>query len=546
MKKIALLLSITLLIQAFMFADTYQISDVNYNITGKTRQYALEQQVEIDKDHIFTNENDLINYIDDFKQRLENTRNFEIITVDFSLEKENASETNETQTESKTPEQSESTEPNESAESDSHYLVHLEVSTKDAFHLIGAPYPKYDSNNGFEFKLKLTDTNFLGTMEKMTSDINFAVEQDSEDDKADVKLGFDIDFDIPFKMGLFDSKFATAIGFSYTFGDKTPEWDVKAGLECSLPFKRFSLDFQFYQSFIRDLDYEDEDINGTLVHYGDGTYFKENFNFSIPLVLQDVPNWGKIYYKPYINIDYYWDFDGISDKNTDLLGPAFSIGHSLYTSRINWRENFRQGIDASISEELCYNIQKEKISPSLSGELKLYHAFKYVGLCADLFAFACLNDTNTFGDHLRGVRDDAYYESDDAEIRMLKECESSGAIVISLDMPIRLFRIYWDRIPGIKKIKFMRYFNMEVQVSPFIDFALSQNRANDTVFSIKDAFLTGGLELIVYPLKWRGIQIRGSVGFDLAQKVPGVKKLFNQEWRDSHWYEISIGIGLQY
>lgn len=545
MNKFFLALYIVVSTATIIFADTYQISEVTYNITGKTKQYALEKKVEIDKNYIFTNEDDLINYIDDFKQRLENTRNFELIEVNFSLEKENSSETNES-TKQESAQSSEVTETVEATEADSHYFVHLEVSTKDAFHFIGAPYPNYDSNNGFKFKLKLKDVNFIGTMETMNSDINFAVEQTSEDAKADVKLGFNIDFAIPFKMGPFDSSFVTALDFSYTFGDKTPEWDMKAGLELSLPFDRFSLDFQFYQSFVRDLDYEDDDINGTLIHYGDGTYFKENFEFSVPLVLQEIPQWGKIYYKPYISINYYWDFDGISDQNTDLMGPAFSIGHTLYTSRINWVENFRTGIDASMSEELCYNIQKENISPCLSGELKLYHAFKYLGLCADIFAFACLNDTKTFGGRLRGVRDDAYYNSDNAKTRMLKECEGAGAIVLNLDMPIRLFRIYWDKIPGIKKIRFMRYLNMEVQASPFIDFALSQNRANNTVFSIKDAFLTGGMELIVYPLKWRGIQIRGSIGLDLAQKMPGIKKIFNQEWRDSHWYEISIGIGLQY
>ena len=174
MNKFFLALYIVVSTATIIFADTYQISEVTYNITGKTKQYALEKKVEIDKNYIFTNEDDLINYIDDFKQRLENTRNFELIEVNFSLEKENSSETNES-TKQESAQSSEVTETVETTEVDSHYFVHLEVSTKDAFHFIGAPYPNYDSNNGFKFKLKLKDVNFIGTMETMNSDINFAV-----------------------------------------------------------------------------------------------------------------------------------------------------------------------------------------------------------------------------------------------------------------------------------------------------------------------------------------------------------------------------------
>ena len=53
--------------------------------------------------------------------------------------------------------------------------------------------------------------------------------------------------------------------------------------------------------------------------------------------------------------------------------------------------------------------------------------------------------------------------------------------------------------------------------------------------------------MIIYPLRWKGIQVRGSFGVDLGRKMPGIKGRLNQDWRKGvSSYEISIGIGLHY
>ena len=150
---------------------------------------------------------------------------------------------------------------------------------------------------------------------------------------------------------------------------------------------------------------------------------------------------------------------------------------------------------------------------------------------------------------MRGIRDDVYFRKDykDGAYAEEKACETPAAFVVSMDIPIKLFRVYWEDVPLINKIKFARYFNMEVQISPFIDFALINNRATKTDFYYKDGLYAGGLEVLVYPLKWKGIQVRGSLGIDLGRKLPYVKGKLNQDWRkQASAYEISIGIGLQY
>lgn len=533
MKK-TILLAVLLCISSVAFADKYIIRDVEYDVKGITRPYAIETKVLVDKKLVFKNEDELMDYINDYSQKLENTRVFEKISVDFSLKEHSQEET----------ESSENTE--------TLYDVYLKVSTKDSKHLLAVPYPKYDSNNGFSLRLKAKDTNFLGSMEEMAGDFNFAIEQDNENDDPEYKFGFNMEFATPFRLWKFNASWVNDIEVSYTLGESTPEWNLQTGLDLELPFDAFSVKFAFNQSFIRDLDYEDYDENGTMVHYGDGTYFVENAKISVPIILQKVRDWGNIYYTPYIEATYNWDFDGISDlypkykSNDGLLGPAMEIGQSISTERINWIENFRNGMSASLTESVSYNFETYTFSPGISTELKAYKAFKHFCFSTDIYAFAYLNSNVSIGERLRGIRDEQYFDSDTGDGDK-KACYTPGAVVINLDLPIRIFKVHWEDVPVIKHIPYVRYFDMEVQLSPFIDIAFIKNRSTGTIFDYRDGFLAGGIEAIVYPLKWKGIQVRGSLGVDLGRKMPYIKGKLNQDWRDSvSAYEISIGIGLHY
>ena len=122
------------------------------------------------------------------------------------------------------------------------------------------PYPSFNSNTGFKFKLKAKDTNFLGSMESMSGDFNFAIDT-KENKTPEYKFGFNIDFDTPFKLGVFEVNWINSHELYYTIGENTPEWDLKTGLEFVLPLEKCSLNFNFYQSFIRNLDYEENIIN---------------------------------------------------------------------------------------------------------------------------------------------------------------------------------------------------------------------------------------------------------------------------------------------
>lgn len=505
------------------YAAHYRIANVEYEIIGKTREYSLATKVKIDKKRTFTDEEALIKYLLDIKQQIENTRCFQSVEVDFAVEGDE--------------------EP---------FLVTVRVKTVDSHHLLILPYPKYSSNSGFDIKLKGKDTNFFGSMENMGADFDFAIEQDDTEGTTDYTFGINLSFKIPFKFKILECAWDNDFSLSYSVGETTPEWNFKTGFCFELPFDRISFTLDLYQSFVRDLDYEDTTVNSVPVHYGDGTYFTEYAKFAVPVVLQRIDNWGDIKYTPYIDIEYNWDANGISTKYPDydagdgLMGPVMNLGHTLSTGRINWKENFRDGLSASFGQSVSYNLNTYTFSPTLEAEFMAFKAFKYVGLCADIYGFACVNGNKSIGARLRGIRDNQYFDSDTGDDDM-KACTTPAAIVMSFDLPIRIFRIYWDRIPGIKKIPHIGILNFEFQLSPFIDFALMKNRSTLTTFSPKDGFLSGGIEALIYPLKWKGIQVRVSFGVDLSRKMPFIKGRFNQEWRDAvSGYELSIGIGLQY
>ncbi len=510
-----------------MWALSYKIKDVEYNLegsraefTGITREYALKTKVPVDFKRNFNNEDELIDYINDVKQQIENTRNFEKVDVDFSV-----------------------TDADESDVCD----VFLRISTFDSMHFIAAPYPKYSSGDSLNLTIKMKDTNFMGSMETMTGEAKFAIELNDDDSPKDYLVGLGLSFETPFQLGTLDASWNNNLDFSYTFGDSTPEWSVDSGLSLTKKFDRFSVVATANQIFARDFDYDEEDVNGKTVYYGDGTYFGEKLGLSIPITIQEIDSWGKIYYTPFFSGVYYWDFDGIDKDNTDLSSPLISFGQTLSTGRVNWIENFRNGLSASITNSFAYNFQTYSFKPSVEGELLAYKAFKRFAISTDIYVFAVMNGTMSFGERLRGIRDKQYFSESTGEHMYEKACESAGALVVNFDIPIRICRIYWDQVPVIKKIKFAKYFNLEAQISPFVDFAIFHNEASDTAFNPKDGFLCGGIEGIIYPLRIRGIQVRASFGVDLSRKMPKLKSFFNQDWRDNvSSYELSIGLGLHY
>lgn len=504
---------------AFIAAEKFRIADVSYSITGKTRQYALEQAVTISKTRIFNSYDELHTYIADLEQQFNNERVLASATVNVRY----------------------------SAETDENGIqnIYVTVSTTDSHHFLALPYLKYDSNDGLITKLKTKDTNFLGTMSTLNFDLNFSLEQDDVDQPVSYVFGTNFDYDYPFKAGPFNATWNNTDTISYTLGDSSPEFSLETGITLELPLDDdFSFKMQFTQDATHDYDYE---------KYDDAMYYTEAVKLSLPVRLTTIDNWGKVLWTPYVSYSRNWDPNGISNDNSDLASPVTKAGHAFSTSRVNWYGNFREGMTVSADQSFGYNEQTDKFIPEVSGEFIGYKAYKYAGLTTDLYAFVSLNGSEKIGSRLRGIRDDQYYaDNDDYALKV------PAALCANFDMPIHIFTTDWIGLESFlfgadsrvsKAFSFMKYFDFELQASPFFDMALTKNEVTGRLFSYKDGFYSGGLEVIVYPAKWRSLMVRTSVGIDAGRKIIAkyVPSLIDTSWRSNvSAYEIYFGIGLAY
>lgn len=141
---------------------------------------------------------------------------------------------------------------------------------------------------------------------------------------------------------------------------------------------------------------------------------------------------------------------------------------------------------------------------------------------------------------MRGIRDTPEISSKNLADRFLYV---PTALFANFDFPFHLFS---GRSKETSRIK---DFGFEVQLSPFVDLALEKNSTAVRFFSPKDGWYSGGLEVLVYPEKWKSIVVRGSLGLDLGNlifsRIP--RTSYDTSWRSSlSAYEIFIGIGIQY
>lgn len=502
-KRIFFFSILIILLNCSVFAE-YIIKDAEFNIKGigflgTTKEYSILTNYPLDKKTLFSSAEELEEYIADYKSKLESSRAFESveITYDTSLQG--------------------SLEPSE---------VILSIKIVDSRHLLAMPYGKYSSNSGLTFKLKAKDSNFLGSLNTLSTDINLNFSD------GEVEPSFTFSYDQPFQLGLFDAEWINDYSISYTIGEESPEWDLKTGLSLSLPFEKFSLVFDFYQYFYKDLDYKEFD---------DDLYFSNEAGISVPIKLYRLKNFTNITYRPRIGFTFNWDFDGINPDNDSLSSPSISISHSLSNKSVVWKEWFRSGYDISISNSYTYNLQRKDFVPYLDFELELFYNYKAreqdywerFGINMDLFAFHYFDmPDNTYfygkriGGRLRGILDNNFFGN------IQPAYTTSSGIVLNLDLPHHIMTTDFEK----------KLFNFNLQASPFFDMALVYNREKDTLFSFKDGYYCAGLEILVNPLKWSSYTIRASLGVNLNEAVHEYNFL---EGISKH-KELYIGLGLHY
>lgn len=507
--------------------QSYQITAVHYNIKGLIRKYPLSQAVPVDTIRIFDSESALQSYLADLEQRFKNIRVIQSvqITTDYGV-----------------------------ADNRAVIPVMLTIAITDTWNFIAVPYPSFDSNSGFQLKLKMQDFNFLGTLQPLKADL---VYRSTETDHQ--ILSSSIHFALPFKAGIFNLLWDNNFEIVYAFNE-APKINIGTGLEASYTFnKHISLVFGLSPELAIN-DRTSSQISATsssettkggghnpdsstdqtettqptglgYLYPDDRYYFKTTLYLRAPVMITEVKKFGSLVWTPSISLAGNWAFDGI--QADDLKTWSFNWGHTLSLSRVNWYANFRKGLSFSISNMYAYQFyNKHKMSTGFKTSLTGYYSFiNRIGIYGrSQFFYHLFGATSTqAGSALRGI--------------LNKRIETDTAFTFNFDIPIRIATFDFQTITGVA---WTRFFNCDVQVVPFLDIALVHDSKTGRYYHPGDGWYAGGLEVIVYPEKMRSIYVRASLGFDLTE-LKNLSGLKGKAKRDGESItEIFVGIGVHY
>lgn len=467
------------------------VRSIAYEIEGRTKQYFIEKLVNIKIGQEFSDRETLAALLEDRRQLLINERVLESAEISAVF--------------------------GEAKPDESYPIpVDLVVSTKDTFNIIGLPYGKYDSNTGFLLALRGRDYNFFGTMEPLILNINWEVDNDGVQTP-----GLETKFAIPFRAAGLDWKWN--LGAELTSpGWKDLIFSANTGITADIPLWSHALSLYAIQRF----DIGAEDSAG--VPYSDEYFLTTSSGAYYSLRILSTEHFGDLVVQPKLDVSYRWWPKGLTDpslQNTPVVTP--SVGASI--GRVDWKDNFREGAEASATLSTSYYVSDGSMVTTISGSASVFFALDFFGPSARVSGFSRLNgsiDTSA-GDPVRGV--------------LNSRISTSDALFLNLDLPFRLIRFSpadWFGIP------WMRYFHFEQHWSPFIDLALVEESGR--LFSPSDMWVGSGLEVITYPKVFRSFYFRISLAWDLRD-VLQLRSLTGQSPRDGRGIsEFFFGVGLHY
>jgi hypothetical protein len=481
-------------------ASVFVISEINYTIKGWTKPFAIAYNVELRKGVEFQSLGDLDAYVARKTQDLRNQRVFkeDSCFIEYSLGNPG---------------------------DDGKIPVTLDVRAEDSWNIIVLPEPKYDSNSGFSLTLKARDYNFLGTMSPVRLDLGYELDNDGEN-----TYGFLLDSDIPFRaFGLtwtvnFDNE------LKYTVGEPLYYKNV-TGLSVYLPWKTTAFTFGFNQYLYVNEENSDEEKTspGGTAFFEDIWYMASELygQWRIPTGLE-VLSFGSLDYTPRITETIRYRPGG---DVGEWRHPILSLSHSIGFGRVDWLGNYRQGLDVRLSNGNDFDQVNQTWNNNFAATAVAHYRFgKLFGVSGRLRFHVWRDPYTGAGDMLRGI-----YNDDLTARKMLS---------LNLEFPFRLIRFVpseWFRH------KYWRILDFEQHWSPFIDIALADDPnkvygEDGARFASSDIIATAGLEVITFPLSWRSIYLRISVGCDLRGDIWEWPKKHNKVFLPAG-SEIYIGLG---
>lgn len=297
--------------------------------------------------------------------------------------------------------------------------VEVHVSLKESWTLLPLPIYKYDDNLGMVLGLNIDYKNVGGTL----------------------------------------SDFTTNAYYSEVKSEITSDWmNIRAG--------RYLLDFRFNQLW-ETVKAADEDGDTNLIY----DYIQSTLRVSTKIPITDKLGY---FARPVLRWPYNYNFRlNETEQEDDFYSssgiiPAYN--HMLQWDGVNWIGNLRQGLDASIENQIEYDFDDREFILWVDGIFKSYIYTPFFNYSSRISSFYYYNDfKRNAADRLRGVLD-------------YKLSGNIGA--------------FWNQSLPIKVLTIPKI--TELQLVPFGDmgFVIAEGES----LRGEDIQFTAGLSLIVFPL----------------------------------------------
>ncbi len=456
--------------------NTYIIRKVNYTIDGKTRESVLSHYLNIKPGQRFNSKEEFNTFLDDKLQMIKNQRTLAggYINPEYTVDPQDSGK----------------------------ILVDLDIFVKDTWNYLLLPYANYDSNDGLLVSLRGRNYNFLGSMNKLTWNMDYLLNTSGESEYS-VNGGFVL----PFYLWDYNWKFSLDEDITVS-PDEPLSIYTKAGISLDIPLDSLTWKASVDQSYYLNEDGEED---------ADGYYMRTSARFgsSIPTGLE-LPWMGEISYNPGIITSYaYKPFDTLSEERK---GYELGVEHGFSAGRVNWIGNFRDGTCFSADQNLRYNFTRKLWLSNMDFELQLHKSFGWGEFSSRLKGFYLYHDTEEeIGDPIRGILND--------------RLNGNAAFFLNLDFPVKMWIWFLDRW-------------FEGHISPFFDYALVKPDGGS--FSFNDGWYGAGIEGFAFLKAARSIYLRISLGVDLEAVLNGALPGDPSPRDGESIYELFIGLGHHY
>ncbi|MDC7234751.1 MAG: hypothetical protein PQJ58_16075 [Spirochaetales bacterium] len=302
---------------------------------------------------------------------------------------------------------------------DSYFVsVQIQVKLEESWTILPLPIYKYDDNLGLVMGMGLDYKNVLGSL----------------------------------------SDFKTSYYYSQVKSEYRADWEnVRAG--------PFLMDFKFNQLW-ETVKSADSSGNTNLIY----DYMESVLRVSLMFPLTDKFSY---YTRPIIQLPYGYDFlmndTGNENSFYSRSGVIPAYNHLLEWDGINWIGNLRQGLEASIENQIDFDIDAGKMVLWVDGMFKSHIYTPYFNYSSRVSSFYYYNDIKlNAADRLRGVLD-------------FKLSGNTG--------------VFWNQSFPINVVEIKKA--GQLQLVPFADmgFVLEEGQK----LSSRDIQYTSGLSLVVFP-----------------------------------------------